>query len=80
VGLASRADQSWRQRAACRGRSEIFWPAEPHPSRYLQAQRICGACPVIDACRAYADEHRVEGVWAGEMRFGTSRREASIHE
>lgn len=57
----------WRARAACRH------PAIPVDTFYVGrgeapdvAKVICGICPVIDACDAYAATHHEQiGIWAG---------------
>jgi hypothetical protein len=74
VVTADHTDDSWMADAACRGHQDIFWPAVPHHSTYLQATRICATCPVIDDCGDYADRLHLEGVWGGRHRWGTSKR------
>jgi WhiB family redox-sensing transcriptional regulator len=61
----TRLNQSWRQRAACRGLDpEIFYPAAEEDSDAAKA--VCATCPVREACLEYAlaaREH--EGIWGG---------------
>ncbi len=61
----TRLNQSWRQRAACRGLDpEIFYPAAEEDSEVAKA--ICAECPVREACLEYALTSREhEGIWGG---------------
>lgn len=49
---------TWRARAACKGRTDLFYPAsderQPYQVEYRerQAARLCAACPVAEACLA----------------------------
>jgi len=61
----------WRKEAACRGRTELFFPAhaERNDTRQLReakARAICLKCPVLHACRLWARENREYGFWGGE--------------
>ena len=72
-------DPSWRTDAACKGRTDLFFPkAQPHRGRMLgnlpdlevrrvrEAKAICAGCPVRRDCLAYAVTHRETfGVWGG---------------
>jgi len=67
----SQAFESWSERAACRGRTELFFPPlgerpEPRQRREREARSICCACPVLDACRLEARNQREYGFWGGE--------------
>lgn len=62
----------WQLRGACRGMDSalFFHPAgERGPAREIReshAKRICGSCPVLEQCRAYAlAVHEPYGVWGG---------------
>lgn len=56
-------DQSWRQRAACRGLSPaVFYSEDPH--REAMAKAICARCPAIGDCRR-AGEAEDWGIWGG---------------
>ncbi|QFG68533.1 WhiB family transcriptional regulator [Ornithinimicrobium pratense] len=62
----------WWQRAACRDRNaELFFHAdhERGPSRAVRtakAKAVCGTCPVIVQCLAYALGNREPyGIWGG---------------
>ncbi len=60
---------SWMDDAACRGKpSDIFFPTKGYNGLNQQAADICAACPVIDACRTYADTlpWNEPGIYAGE--------------
>jgi WhiB family redox-sensing transcriptional regulator len=81
-------DWAWQANAACRGMDpDLFF----HPDnergnarrrRVRAAKRICDACVVIDACRAFAVRTRQPfGVWAGisederhDVRIGRENR------
>jgi WhiB family redox-sensing transcriptional regulator len=57
---------SWRAQAhcACVPDPEIFFPDRNASAD--EALAICGGCPVMFACRAYAIEHQErDGVWGG---------------
>lgn len=60
----------WMDQAACRGRSDLFFPApgtgRTNATYHRQAQTICATCPVQDQCRRYAITIDAKyGVWAG---------------
>jgi len=58
-------DVSWQDRSACAATPLALWfPSVNHPNRRQEraAKAICGACPVIDACLAWALE--VDDRWA----------------
>jgi WhiB family transcriptional regulator, redox-sensing transcriptional regulator len=61
----------WREHAACKGRTPLFFPpkAERPQSRVrreARAQQLCAGCPVRDACREHARAHHEHGFWGGE--------------
>ncbi|MFF3846677.1 WhiB family transcriptional regulator [Streptomyces sp. NPDC002328] len=62
------AISDWRAQAACVGEDpEIFFPlsdlAAPGTEATL-AREICGRCPVIVVCRAWALDHgEDDGIW-----------------
>ena len=78
---------AWRERAACKGRTDIFYPPpfgkveEPRVRmhRISACKTICDACPVFDECQEWAMKDPNEGidmVLAGltyEERRGISR-------
>jgi WhiB family redox-sensing transcriptional regulator len=63
----------WQARAACRGpESALFFPPAISESRAdreareRRAKAICGTCPVLEECLAYALRIREpHGVWGG---------------
>lgn len=75
------ADDSWREKAACRAYDAALWfPEEPEvvrgeprkretPRIYKEAKKICMGCPVQEACLAYAlDTKACCGMWGGLTR------------
>jgi WhiB family redox-sensing transcriptional regulator len=61
----------WQEAAACKGRTRLFFaPKAERPQararREAKALRLCASCPVRDACRQHAREHREYGFWGGE--------------
>jgi WhiB family redox-sensing transcriptional regulator len=64
-------DQSWMERAACKGQTQLFFP--PHAERpqararrEAKARALCLACPVQVQCLWYARLNREYGFWGGE--------------
>lgn len=62
---------SWCDKGACKGMSEIFYSdfserPNKRAKREHRAKAICGVCPVILQCRAYARANPEYGVWGGE--------------
>lgn len=62
----------WQVQAACRGMASslFFHPwgerGSSREERDRRAKEVCGACPVIDACRRHALEVQEQyGVWGG---------------
>jgi WhiB family redox-sensing transcriptional regulator len=65
------SQQNWMAEAACRGRTELFFPpAGERPQarvrREAEARKLCEGCPVEGICRGYARVHREHGFWGGE--------------
>lgn len=53
---------SWRDQAACKGLTNLFYTERGEPS--VQAKRVCARCPVQAECReAGMAEHF--GIWGG---------------
>lgn len=49
-------NQSWRDRAACRGcRSDLFFPDKGGEKAFDQGKKICGACGVRRQCLELAE-------------------------
>lgn len=63
------APTDWRQHGACRHADpDLFFPvgtAGPALRQAEEAKRVCRACPVREACLAWALAHGVPGVWGG---------------
>lgn len=52
-------------RPACRD-YEFFTADQADTAQKALATRLCAACPLIDACRAYAEASKpTTGIWAG---------------
>lgn len=58
-------DNHWMARGHCSDKPpSLFFPSDGVGVEI--ARRICADCPVKDACREYALEHRIDhGVWGG---------------
>lgn len=76
-------DWEWQQHGRCRGAdSTLFFPSEgerrPARARRLKrAKRLCGGCPVIQACREHAlTVGEPYGIWGGmsERELVAARR------
>ncbi len=70
AGMAADA-RPWSRRAACAGKTDLFYPApgerpEVRAARELRAWLVCASCPVVNPCREWAREHREYGYWGGE--------------
>ncbi len=64
-------DPSWRDEAACKGDTRLFFPPkaerpQARARREAKAQRLCDECPVSDECREFARRNHEYGFWAGE--------------
>ena len=70
--IANDVRPDWYDTAACRGKTELFFPnghyerAHARIQRENQARAICTTCPALIACRRWAREHREIGVWGAE--------------
>ena len=77
--------QDWMADGICQGQTELFFPpfgeqADARAAREAVAASICGECPVIEECRAYARHHREQGFWGGEndeQRLEARRRSSA---
>ena len=68
---ATDATGPWRDLAACRGQTKLFFPKkaerpQARARREAKAQRLCDECPVQEPCREFARSNREYGFWAGE--------------
>ena len=57
-------DSSWRDQAACRGMTGLFYPERGSRLGYGPARRLCRGCPVSGPC-GVAGEFEVYGMWGG---------------
>jgi hypothetical protein len=51
--------------AVCAHLNPDYW-SMTYPWQTEVARRICGRCPVRDACEAYGRSNRLDGVWGGQ--------------
>jgi len=62
----------WRDRAACLGKPEGFFPDESHLRDVTAAKKLCAGCDVSASCLAAADPDDkwsiLGGLEAGERR------------
>ena len=57
---------SWTDRAACKGRTDLFFVNRGDTTQMNRAKAICKKCPVIDQCREYVTYNPERfGIWAG---------------
>ena len=57
---------AWKDRAACKGRTDLFFLNRGDTSRMKRAKAICDSCPVINDCREYVIYNPERyGIWAG---------------
>jgi hypothetical protein len=66
---ATGLDSSWMVDAACRGRTDLFFPRAGGIVS-AEVKSTCAGCPVVQECGDYARAlpEPPEGVWAGVMR------------
>jgi WhiB family redox-sensing transcriptional regulator len=60
----STIDLSWRDHAACIGKSEYFFN-DNMASMVRKAKDICAVCVVKTKCLEYAMTHHEYGLWGG---------------
>lgn len=71
--LAPRERPDWMDEAACKKRTDLFFPGEHGMTEIAAAKRICADCPVRVDCLHYALDHgEKDGVWGGKS--GEQRR------
>lgn len=65
---ATKLDSSWMVDAACRGRTDLFFP-KAGGTLSAVAKAICAGCPVQAACGEYAGAlpETPNGMWGGKM-------------
>ncbi len=83
---------SWRDRAACKGKETLMWypwatttsedRAKVDTDKLATARFICRSCPVQTQCLDYAiTTNQTDGIWAGTLpserrRLSSMRRGA----
>ena len=65
------AQATWREQAACKGRTNLFFPRraerpEARARREARAAALCAVCPVLAPCREHARAQHEYGYWGGE--------------
>lgn len=75
------ADNDWRHQAACRDTDpNTMTPERATPAAVAAAVAVCDGCPVLEQCRALAQEQLgTYGVWAGEW-WGDPPRAERLQE
>jgi WhiB family redox-sensing transcriptional regulator len=57
---------AWTEQAACKGKTNLFFPEQGDSKSFREAVAICETCPVIEPCRQHILEHEERyGIWAG---------------
>lgn len=77
--LLERLHPAWHHQAACRGRTDLFFPSPHEGSEANEAKGICRDCPVQKECAAQVASMGTQGrhgIWAG--RSPRQRRQARI--
>lgn len=77
VGASPESRRPWADRAACNGEWELMGATDG--PEVLEALKLCAACPVLDACRAWvATEPMFEGVAGGDLHTRTGKARARL--
>jgi hypothetical protein len=70
--------ENWRDRAACRGRIDLFasfFPDGSRPEIDPVVAELCAHCPVRKECSAFGfAEPERSGVWGGKVKVPESLR------
>lgn len=85
------SDDTWFDKAACKGRMEDFFPKKTadNPTGHKDityiaaARKVCRSCPVREECLNYALEYPhtdMHGVWAGltPRQLGSEQKRRGI--
>jgi WhiB family redox-sensing transcriptional regulator len=64
-------DQTWREHAVCKGRTQLFFPPkaerpQARARREAKARLLCTACAVRVQCQEFARASHEYGFWGGE--------------
>lgn len=78
---------TWRSDGLCgkpqyAGDRDLWFPHKTDRATATTAKRICGTCPVMETCAAWALIHRVEsGIWGGldEAERRSIHRRRNVH-
>lgn len=72
-------NQKWREKAACKTQTRLFFPADDKKTvSYKDALKLCEECEVREQCLAYAIHYEmVHGVWGGTT---PNQRKLLIHD
>jgi hypothetical protein len=68
------ADNSWRDKAKCKGMGWRFFIPEGPGGSLKAARAICNGddglapCPVRAECKQYGEDYNCYGCWGGEVR------------
>ncbi|HSJ26817.1 MAG TPA: WhiB family transcriptional regulator [Acidimicrobiia bacterium] len=67
IELLDLEPEFWREGAACADRQDVdFFPAPDRVGEIARAKALCGGCPVLDDCLAFAIEtNQPDGIWGG---------------
>lgn len=58
---------AWQAKAACKGKTDIFFSARGDFAAVAEAKAICAGCAVNADCLAWAlDNNERAGIWAGQ--------------
>lgn len=54
-----RGDPEWFAEAACKGKTDLFFPKSGTHADSKAAIQVCYSCPVRKQCLQYAVDHRI---------------------
>lgn len=58
----------WTDRAACKGKTEIFFPERGDRRTIEAAKAVCKTCRVKPHCKEWVVNNSERGIWAGMTR------------
>jgi hypothetical protein len=57
---------AWTEEAACKGKTDLFFPEQGDSKSFREAVAICSTCPVREPCTQHIMENDERfGIWAG---------------